>query len=140
MPRTAIRLSPDPSAPPMLADEFAAGLADRLGLRACRFEAFPFDRQLPQLEPERIVLPAQEPGVQPFAAWRSENGIELLVRFRRHVLGRFVLVPERPTCGVALPAAARADALAFADQVGEALGRSWIAFDRRADAERGMLP
>jgi hypothetical protein len=140
MPRTAIRLSPDPSAPAMLADEFAAHLVDRLGLRACRFEAFPFDRRLPQLEPERIVLPAQAPGVQPFTAWRSENGIELMVRFRRHVLGRFVLIPERPTCGVALAASARADALAFADQVGEALGRSWIAFDRRAVAERGVLP
>jgi len=34
---------------------------------------FPFDRQLPQLEPERIVLPAHEPGVQPFTAWRSET-------------------------------------------------------------------
>ena len=31
MPRTAIRLSPDPSASAMLADEFAAHLVDRLG-------------------------------------------------------------------------------------------------------------
>jgi hypothetical protein len=124
----------------MLADEYAADLVERLGLGACWFETFPFDRQLPQLEPQRIVLPAQEPGVQPFAAWRPEYGIELTVRFRRHVLGRLVLVPEQPTCGVALPASARADALAFADEVGEALGRCLIAFDRRADAERGMLP
>jgi len=140
MPRTEIRLSPDPSAPAMPADEFAAQLVHQLGLEACRYESFPFDRQLPRLEPERVVLPAHEPGVQPLTAWRSEHGIELAVRFRQHMLGRFVLVPERPTCGVALAASARDDALTFADKVGEALGRGWIAFDRRAGAERGMLP
>ena len=91
MPRTAIRPSPDPSAPEMPADKFAAHIVDRLGLQACRFESFPFDRQLPRLEPQRVVLPAHEPGVQPLAAWRPEDGIELAVRFRQHMLGRFVL-------------------------------------------------
>jgi len=124
----------------MPADEFAAQLVHQLGLEACRYESFPFDRQLPRLEPRRVVLPAHEPGVQPLAGWRPEDGIELAVRFRQHMLGRFVLVPEQPTCGVALSAAARADALAIADQAGEALGRGWIAVDRRAGAERGMLP
>lgn len=92
----------------------AAHLVSLIDLRACRFEPFPFDEQLPRIEPGRIVLPGAEPGVAP---WSGADGVELPVRHGGLTLGRFVLVPASPTSGVAFSAAVRADAIAFAAEL-----------------------
>ena len=70
--------------------------------RRVAFESFPFDVQLPRIEPGRIVLPGAEPGVAP---WRLDAGVELPVRLGDVMLGRFVLVAATPTSGVAFPSA-----------------------------------
>src|SRR5437016_13149966 len=54
----------------------AIRLAGMFDLRACWFESFPFDAQLPRIEPGRIVLPGAEPGVEP---WSCDQGVELPV-------------------------------------------------------------
>ena len=89
-------------------------LAEMFGLRACWFESFPFDSQLPRIEPGRIVLPAAEPGIEP---WSFGTGVELPVRFRGLTLGRFVLVPAEQTTGVGFPPARRAEAISMAETV-----------------------
>ena len=81
------------------------------GLQTCWFELFPFDAQLPRIEPGRIVLPAAEPGVVP---WSCGLGVELPVRFAGLTLGRFILVPALPTTGVALFAVGRTEAISMA--------------------------
>jgi hypothetical protein len=85
-------------------------------LRDCRFEPFPFDTQLPRIEPGRIVLPGDEPGLEP---WSLEAGIELPIRFRYLTVGRYVLLPRKPTAGVALSPSRRWDAIALATDLGE---------------------
>jgi len=90
-------------------------LVEMFGLCACWFEWFPFDAQLPRIEPGRIVLPAPEPGVE---WWTFGAGVELPVRFRGLTIGRFVLVPAAPTTGVVLPAALRTKAISMAEAVG----------------------
>jgi len=109
----------------------AARLVELFGLRACWFEAFPFDGQLPRIEPGRIVLPATEPGVEP---WSCDAGVELPVRFRGLPLGRFVLVPARPTTGVGLSPAGRTEAIAMAVGVGTEIAAAMLneTDDRRA--------
>ena len=99
-------------------------LVAMFGLRACWFEPFPFDVQLPRIEPGRIVLPAEEPGV---ASWSPGSGIELPVRHDDLTMGRFVLVPETPTTGVALAPSARAEAIAMATRVGALIAAAMIA-------------
>ncbi len=61
-----------------------------LELCACRFEPFPFEVQLPRIEPGRIVIPVEEPGI---AAWSGQAGVELPVHLSGLTVGRFVLVP-----------------------------------------------
>ncbi len=103
-------------APPTAAMLHAAAthLVSLFDLRACRFEPFPFDEQLPRIERGRIVLPAAEPGVAP---WSGADGVELPVRHAGLTLGRFVLVPATPTTGVGFSAAVRADAIEFAAEL-----------------------
>jgi len=124
---------------PARVESFAARIKLRLGLRACWFEAFPFERLLPRLERDRVVLPAACPGARPYREWQPGHGIELPVRYRSLLLGRFVLVPARPTCGVAIPSGLRPDAIEIARYAGVAMARNWIASDRRPGAERGNL-
>lgn len=101
-------------------DTAIAWTADRLtavlDLLGCRFESFPFDTQLPRIEPGRIVLPADEPGLAP---WSFEAGIELPIRFRDLTVGRFVLLPRERTVGVTLSPSRRWDAIALASDLGE---------------------
>lgn len=111
-------------------DDFAVRIRTRLGLRSCWFESFPFAQLLPRLEPDRVVLPAGEPGARSYAEWQPEDGIELPVRHRSLLLGRFVLVTRQPSCGVAIPAAEREDAIEIARRASVALARQWIAWDR----------
>ena len=92
-------------------------------LRACWFEAFPFDALLPRIEPGRIVLPTAEPGVAPW----SDSGVELPVRLNGLTLGRFVLQPGCPTAGAGLAPTARDRALAIADRVAAPLGAALTA-------------
>ena len=94
------------------------------GLHACWFEQFPFDVQLPRIEPGRIVLPAVEPGVAP---WSLDAGVELPVRFSGLTLGRFVLVPASPTSGVGFPPSRRTEAILMAERVGRVVGTSMLA-------------
>jgi hypothetical protein len=89
----------------------AAHLALLLDLRACWFEPFPFAAQLPRIEPGRIVLPAAEPGAEP---WTVDRGVELPVRYDALTLGRFVLLPRGPTTGIAFAPSARATAIEIA--------------------------
>jgi hypothetical protein len=101
------------------ADSVIARTAGRLtgmfDLRGCRFEPFPFDTQLPRIEPGRIVLPGEEPGLEP---WSADNGIELPIRFRGLPVGRFVLLPKDRTVGVALQPSRRFEAIALAADLG----------------------
>ena len=71
------------------------------------------------------MLPADEPGARPYSDWRPSDGIELPVRYGSLLLGRFVLVPNTATCGVAIPSAARTDAIYLAQRAGDELARSW---------------
>ena len=102
---------------PSLVDDTAASLAELLHAQACWFEPFPFDAQLPRIEPGRIVLPAAEPGLR---SW-STDAVEIPVRFGDLLLGRFVMIPAAPTCGVAFPAGDRARAIEIAAGVGASL-------------------
>ena len=99
----------------------AAVLRSMLHLRACRYEPWPFDTQLPRIEKGRIVLPADEPGSRPYAFWLPADGIELPVRAGGLQLGRFVLVPHIPTSGAGLSPHMRDRALDIADDCGAAL-------------------
>ena len=96
----------------------AARLVAMFELRACWYEPFPYDAQLPRLEPGRVVLPAKEPGVEP---WVLGAGIELPVRLGDLTLGRFVLLPAGDTCGVSLAPAGRARALRMAERAAPAI-------------------
>ena len=98
-----------------LTRQSAQVLVQLLGLRSCAFEVFPFDVQLPRIEPGRIVLPAEEPGIE---TWTCNRGIELPVRHCDLTVGRFVLTPESPSVGVTLSPHARAIALDIAADVG----------------------
>jgi hypothetical protein len=106
-----------------IAEPNVPALIVMFGLRACWYESFPFDAQLPRIEPGRIVLPCDEPGV---AGAAGDVGVELPVRYRGLTLGRFVLVPASPTCGVAFSAASRAEGLALADSVGQRIATAII--------------
>lgn len=106
------------ASPDELIQESAEELVQLLGLRSCAFEAFPFDVQLPRIEPGRIVLPAAEPGVAP---WTCDRGVELPVRHHGLTVGRFVLTPETPGVGVAFSRQARAGAIALADDFGSVI-------------------
>jgi hypothetical protein len=101
-----------------LVDDTVHALTQALRLRACWFEPFPFDRQLARIEPGRILLPGDEPGIEP---WTCDAGVELPVRGRGLTLGRFVLVPYERTTGVGFAPLARAEALVLAGAVGERL-------------------
>jgi len=107
-----------------LLEDTAARLVRMFGLRACWFEPFPFDAQLPRIEPGRIVLPAAEPGVEP---WSCDKGVELPVRSNGLTLGRFVLVPATPTTGVVFSHVDRAEAIAMVDPVGEVIAAALLA-------------
>ena len=109
--------------PETLVANAADQLTVLLDLRGCRFEPFPFDVQLPRIEPGRIVLPAEEPGVEP---WTLDNGVELPVRFRGLTLGRYVLLPRTRTAGVALSSSARAAAIALAAEVGAPIAAAML--------------
>jgi hypothetical protein len=106
-----------------LVEATATRLAELFGLHACWFEPFPYDVQLPRIEPGRIVLPAAEPGLAP---WSCDVGVELPVRFAGLTLGRFVLVPSTPTSGVAFASTARAEAISTVTQVGAVLAASML--------------
>jgi hypothetical protein len=95
----------------------ARQLAALLDLRACWFEPFPFDDLLPRIEPGRIILPMPEPGVAPC----SDFGVELSVRMEGLTLGRFVLVPPKPSVGIIFSPTARDQALALAERLGAPL-------------------
>jgi hypothetical protein len=112
-----------PSSEPVVEDT-ARRLIAIFGLRACWFESFPFDAQLPRIEPGRVVLPAAEPGIE---WWSLDAGVELPVRFSSLTLGRFVLVPASPTCGVALSPTERATAIAMVEPVAAVIANVMLA-------------
>ena len=101
----------------------AIRLAGMFDLRACWFESFPFDAQLPRIEPGRIVLPGAEPGVEP---WSCDQGVELPVHSNGLTVGRFVLVPETPTTGVGFSHVDRAEAIAMVESVGEVIAAAMV--------------
>jgi hypothetical protein len=107
----------------------ATWLVAKFGLRACRFEPFPFDVQLPRIEPGRVVLPAAEPGL---AAWSGEPGVELPVRHCGLPVGRFVLVPESPTTGVGFSPTDRAEAISMTVGLGRVIAAAMLS--ERSDA------
>jgi hypothetical protein len=107
-----------------LLDVISALLVEHLDLRDCWFEAFPFDTQLPRIEPGRIMLPEPEPGLAP---WALDNGVELPVRYGALTVGRFVLVPRTRTTGTAFDPELRAAALELMGPVAAA-----VALDLRA--------
>ncbi|HYL50885.1 MAG TPA: hypothetical protein VEZ15_02860 [Acidimicrobiia bacterium] len=105
-------------------EDTEARLVRMFALRACWFEPFPFDAQLPRIEPGRIVLPGAEPGVEP---WSCDKGGELPVRSNGLPVGRFVLVPATPTTGVVFSHVVRAEAIAMVDVVGQGIGAALLA-------------
>jgi hypothetical protein len=84
------------------------------GVSACFYEEFPFDTALPRVERGRVVLPADEPGVLPFARWNPSNGIEVPVFAGGLQIGRFVVHADVATCGIALAPDTRERLLAIA--------------------------
>ena len=114
----------EPPAGGAIAESTVPRLIALFELRACWFESFPFDVQLPRIEPGRIVLPAEEPGIEP---WAGQEGVELPVRHGDFTLGRFVLVPASPTSGVALSSTSRAEAIASAAAVGARIAAAIVA-------------
>jgi hypothetical protein len=118
--------SPEATSPlePLDATTVATRLCELFDLCDCRFERFPFDAQLPRIEPGRMVLPAAEPGVE---SWRLDAGIELPVRAGDLLLGRFVLVASMRTSGVILSPAQRAEAISLAERVAPTLIDSIVA-------------
>ena len=107
-----------------IAEPLVPRLIAMFGLRACWYESFPFDLQLPRIEPRRIVLPADEPGV---SSWSLDLGVELPVRCCGLTLGRYVLVPASPTTGVDFSPASRAEAISMVVPVGALIAASMIA-------------
>lgn len=85
-------------------------LGELFDLRACWFEAFPFDALLPRIEPGRIMIPADEPGSAPVAY----TSIELPVRLDGLTLGRIVLLPSAQTVRHIASTTARETALSLA--------------------------
>ena len=117
-----------------LVDSSAERLRAMFELVDCWYEPFPFDAQMPRIEPGRIVLPAAEPGV---ARWSYGGGIELPVRTCGGLLlGRFVLAPAETTSGVVLSPQRRAIALRIAEAVGARLTQSLVTA-RSHDPGRG---
>jgi hypothetical protein len=106
-----------------IADPYVPRLIALLGLRACWYESFPFDAQLPRIEPGRIVLPADEPGVAP---WCVDLGVELPVRHCGLTVGRYVLIAASPTTGVDFSPSLRADAIAMTASVGSRIAAAMI--------------
>jgi len=108
----------EPPAPNLPINELlthtATEIAVLLDLRACWFELFPFDNQLPRIEQGRIVLPVPEPGIAPW----SDSGVELPVVANGLNVGRFVLEPAVATVGVVFPPSARERVMAMANQIG----------------------
>jgi hypothetical protein len=102
--------------------ETSRKIAGLLDLQACWFEPFPFDTLLPRIERGRIVLPTPEPGVAPCA----DAGIELPVRATGLTLGRFVLVPQQPSVGVAFAPSARERVIALAALAGPLVAHALI--------------
>jgi hypothetical protein len=119
----------DPPAPNLPIDELvsytATEIAVLLDLRACWFELFPFDTQLPRIERGRIVLPVPEPGVAPW----SDGGVELPVVANGLNVGRFVLEPAAATVGVVFSPSARDRAIAMAGQLGAPVAAALISGD-----------
>ena len=92
-------------------------LAALCDLRACWFEMFPFDTTLPRIEPGRIVVPAEEPGVP-----ASYAGVELPVRLNGLTLGRIVLLPSAQSVGKVFTPAARDRAIELAAELAAPVG------------------
>jgi hypothetical protein len=107
-----------------LIQDTAQELVRLLGLRSCWFELFPFDTQLPRIEPGRVVLPAAEPAVEP---WAVDRGVELPVRYDGLTVGRFVLVPVMPNVGIGLSPTGRAEAVRIAERIGTVVAAALIA-------------
>jgi hypothetical protein len=98
-------------------------LVELLGLESCRFERAPFTTTLPHMGRSGVVEPPEGQLIthSRFARDGFElpaGGVELPVRTRGHVAGRFVLEPR---CGVGVSLEQRIVAVAVADQVGAAL-------------------
>ena len=108
----------------------AAELVGIFDLRECRYEPFPFDAQLPRVEPGRIVLPAAEPGVIP---WQLDRAVELPVCAEGLTLGRFVLVPRSPTCGVSLSPRGRTIAITLAERLAPLIAGAILADERASE-------
>ena len=132
--------APDCWEPPVggsIAEPFVPQLIVLFGLRACWYESFPFDLQLPRIEPGRIVLPSDEPGV---SSWSLDLGVELPVRYRGLTLGRYVLVPASPTIGVDFSPASRAEAISMVVPVGALIAEVLIAGSRPVAPNPGRRP
>jgi hypothetical protein len=116
-----------------------AQLVAVFGLRACWYEPFPFDTLLPRIEEGRIVLPADEPGVE---GWSLGAGVELPVRHSGLTVGRFVLVLEAgssPT-GTGLSPTRRAEAISIATRVGSLIAAAMPAEPSGAVVPRDEAP
>jgi hypothetical protein len=120
--------SPRPAPAESAVQALAARLREMFELRECRYEPFPYDAQLPRIEPGRIRLPAAEPGV---ARWQPGDGVELPVEADGLTLGRFVLVPPAHGSGVALSPRGRDDAIGLARRLAPLIAAA-IDADERA--------
>jgi hypothetical protein len=85
-------------------------LTELFDLRACWFEAFPFDTPLPRIEAGRIMVPDEQPGSPP----TSYTSIELPVRLDDLPVGRIVLLPSAQTLRLVASPSARETALELA--------------------------
>ncbi len=92
-------------------------LSSLLQLRACRFEALPFDEDLPELSHQGVRLP----GVTFPVAEVVDRRVSLPVWGAGRPVGRFILDLAGGNTGIALPPEDRALAMALADQLGTVL-------------------
>lgn len=103
--------------PAVVLDRAQRDLVELLGLADCRFEALPFESDLPVLERNGVVLTTSRRYTLDGFELPAE-GVALPVLSRGRPVGRFVLVPT-PGTGVSLER--RIVAIALADQAGGAL-------------------
>ena len=98
-----------------------AELIDLLNLCDCRYEPRMSERRVARLDHDGNVIHAGMLWAP--TTWAAQSRVDLLVQARGQVLGRFVLRPTPGRPGLAPPPRV---AVAIADQVGAALGRTCV--------------
>ena len=107
--------------PEAVVERLELELTGLLGLRSAAYRPGPSVEAIPRITPVGVALP---PGTPPLDPDRPDTwAVELPVCVVDRQVGRFVLLPDHPSCGIDLPPSRRDLALTWADQLGFALDR-----------------